>query len=340
MGTIDFDTEAGTSNLTSLGSSDIFIIKMDASGSFQWARNMGSVNADEAISIKTDALGYIYSTGYFTGVADFDPGTGAINLTSVGNWDAFIQKLSSDGNLIWAKRVGANGNDFGHSVSIDMSGNVYTTGGFTGTVDFNPDNEIFNLTSSGMRDIFIQKLDSNGDLNWAKKIGASLDDWGLSVALDTFGNMYAAGVFSGTVDFDPGVDTSILVSMGSIDIFIVKLDNNGNFIWAKSIGSSLGDIGLYLTVDSFNNIYLTGSFSGTADFDPGPSTHDLTSGGLKDAFILKLDSNGNFNWAEQVSSPSDVSGYSIALDNYGGVYATGIFTGIANLYPIHLKVLI
>ncbi len=132
----------------------------------------------------------------------------------------------------------------------------------------------------------------NADFVWAKSIGGILADIGRSVAVDASGNVYTTGDFQSTADFDPGPGTFNLTSAGSNDIFISKLDALGNFVWAKSMGGALRDMGNSIKVDSSGNLHLTGNFQGTADFDPSAGTSNLTSAGDFDAFIVKLSQSG------------------------------------------------
>src|SRR5262249_36288313 len=154
-------------------------------------------------SIAVDASGNVYTTGYFTGTADFDPDAGVFNLTAAGSFDIFVSKLSASGNFVWAKVMGGGSDDLGQSISVDASGNVCTTGYFTGTADFDPGAGVFNLTAAGYYDIFVSKLDASGNFAWAKAIGGTGGDEGYSIAIDSSGNVYTTGAFGGTVDFDP-----------------------------------------------------------------------------------------------------------------------------------------
>src|SRR5262249_14945501 len=161
------------------------------------------------------------------------------------------------------------GDDIGYSIAVDASGNVYTTGFFHGTVDFDPGSGTKNLVATGSNtDIFISKLDASGNYVWAKKIGGNTADIGYSIAFDASGNVYTTGSFQGTVDFDPGTGTQNLVASGSTEIFISELDASGNFVLAKHMGGGLYGYGQCIKVDASGNIYTTGYFSGTADFDP------------------------------------------------------------------------
>ena len=324
-GTADFDPDVGVSYLTSAGSADIFICKLNASGNLIWAKSLGGIGFDYGYAIAIDNLGNLYTTGYFRSTADFDPNIGIFNLTSVGANDIFISKLDNSGNFIWAKAIGGTGYDESFSITLDVSSNVYITGYFGVTVDFDPGVGIFNLTAVGNEDIFVSKLDDSGNFIWAKEIGGFGTDEGLSIALDTLGDVYATGYFQGTVDFDPNIGVFNLISGSGFETFILKLDNHGNFIWAKSFDAiSIGQ-GKFIATDAFANVYTTGNFSGTVDFDPGVGIFNLTSSGQGDIFISKLDSSGSFEWAKAVNGTGFDYGQSIALDASGFVYATGYF---------------
>ena len=333
-GTVDFDPGAGTFNLTSAGGYEVFISKLDASGNFIWAKSIGGAGNEVGYSIVLDATGSVYTTGYFSGTVDFNPGAGTFSLTSVSNDDIFISKLDASGNFIWAKSIGGAGYDYGISVVLDVSGNVYTSGYFFGTVDFDPGVGTFSLTSAGSYDVFISKLDAFGNFIWAKNMGGANVDRGASITLDPSGNVYTTGYFSGTADFDPGVGTFNLISSASSwDIFISKLDASGNFIWAKSMSGANNDLGNSVTIDATGNVYTTGYFSGTVDFDPGVGTNNLTSSGVADIFISKLDASGNFIWAKRIGGSSSNWGSYIRLDPSGNVYTTGYFSGTTDFDP-------
>ena len=332
-GTADFDPGAGTFNLTSAGIYDIFISKLDAAGNFVWAKKMGGISNDEGFSIALDASGNVFTTGYFQGTVDFDPGAGTFNLTSVGSADIFISKLNAAGNFVWAKKMGGIGGEEGYSIDLDGSGNVYTTGYFQGTVDFDPGAGTFNLTSAGSGDIFISKLDAAGNFVWAKKMGGTSGDYGNSIALDASGNVFTTGIFQGTVDFDPGAGTFNLTSAGNYDIFISKLDAAGNFVWAKKMGGTSVDYGYSIALDASGNVFTTGGFIGTVDFDPGVGTFILASAGSADIFISKLDAAGNFVWAKQMGGIFPDESISIALNASGNVYTTGWFSGTVDFDP-------
>lgn len=305
-----------------------FIAKYNSAGDCLWAKQLGDTST-VGTSISIDDAGNIYSTGTFEGTRDFDPGSGIYNLTSAGSTDIYISKLNASGDFVWAKRIGgplADGN-FRSCLTINPDdGEMYITGYFKGTSDFDPGAGVFNLTSAGGDDIFISSLDASGNFLWADRIGGSGADVAKSIARDDDGDLITTGKFTGTVDFNPGGGTFNLTGGGT---FISKLSGTGGFTFAKKIGN---DIGNAITADASNNIYTTGMFSGTADFDPGPGEFNLTADGT-DFFISKLDASGNFIWAVGVSGVGYAEANSIAVDDSGNVFTTGFFVSLADFDP-------
>ncbi len=335
-GTADFDPGPGTFNLTALNNyGDMFISKIDHQGSFVWAKRIGVSIYGTTASITIDMDGSVYTTSAFGGTNDFDPGPGVFNLTTKGGQGIFILKLDASGNFVWVKNIGGGRNARSFTVIVDGSKNVYTTGEFNDTTDFDPDPlKNFNLITSGSSDIFISKLNSSGNFVWAKQMGGSLGGWGKSLALDKSGNLFTMGVFHGTIDFDPGVNVFNLTAGINSNIFILKLDASGNLIWAKNIGGTTQLPGHSIAVDAFSNVYTTGYFYKTADFDPGLDTFNLTAlDRSQDAFISKLDQSGNFVWAKRLGGEGTVYCYPIALDAFGNVYTSGSFSGTMDSDP-------
>jgi hypothetical protein len=328
----DFDPGPGTFDLTPVvNSSDIFISKLDASGNFAWAKAIGGTGNDYSYSIITDAAGGVYIAGTYSGTVDFDPGAGVYNLTSNGIDDAFILKLDNSGNLVWAKSIGGANDDAARSITFDNSGNIYATGFFFGTADFDPGVGVNNVSSSGIQDAFIVKLDALGNFVWIKHFGAtnSYVD-GRSLKIDGSGNIFTTGAFTNIVDFDPGVGTYTLGAVNSNDIFVSKLDPSGNFVWAKGFGGTFVDIGNSLALDASGNVYSTGYFNNTVDFDPGAGTYTLFAGsGGSSSFISKLDAAGNFMWVKQMGE----RGYCITTDPAGNIYNTGYFSVSSDFDP-------
>ena len=213
--------------------------------------------------------------------------TGAI-LTGVGEPGS---AWSSEANQVSV--FGGTGVDYISSMAVDGSGTTYSVGAYEGTVDFDPGSGTESLTSTGVDDTFVVKLDSSGELVWAKSLGGSSQDQAMDVASDDSGNVYILGRFTGTADFDPGLGVSNLTSNGAFDVFIVKLNSSGDFLWAKSYGNSYDDQPHAVAVDSSGKVYITGWFQQTVDFDPGAGVTNFASAGGTDAYLLKLNSTGD-----------------------------------------------
>ncbi|MCH8330930.1 MAG: SBBP repeat-containing protein, partial [Bacteroidetes bacterium] len=338
-GTVDFDPGADTAYLTPVGGRDFFVLKLDASGNFVWAKRMGGIGPDESNSITIDGSGNLYIAGTFQDTVDFDPGVGTSDLVSAGGGDIYIQKLDVAGNLMWVKQTGGLGVDDVNSITVDASEMIYITGSFMGTVDFDPGPGIVNLTASGDIDIFIQKLDSSGNFIWARQMGGGIhsENQGRSITVDASENVYTTGLFTETVDFDPGPNTFFLTSMNPntwIDaIFIQKLDSSGNFIWANQIYGNTEVSVESNTTDASGNVYTIGWFMGNAYVDPSDATVRLTSTGSKDIFIQKLDPSGNLLWAKRIGGTEDDYPGSITKDASGNLYTTGTFRSTVDFDP-------
>jgi hypothetical protein len=333
-GTVDFDPGIGSQTLTSVGNSDdIFILKLDATGGFVWAKSIGGIYTEEATSLAVDSLGNIYFTGNFQIATDFDPGPNTYTLSSSLE-EIFISKLDTQGNFLWARSMGGSSLDNANSLIVDAGGNVFTSGYFSSTADFDPGVGVFTLTSVGDLDIFVSKLDASGNFIWARSMGGTSRDEGNSLCFDSNGNIYVAGYYVGLADFDPGTGVFNLNGSGNPDIFISKLTSTGDFIWAKGVGGSGYEVVYSITIDTFGNLLLTGHFNDNADFDPGLSSFNLQSAGIADLFVLKLNNSGDFLWVKQMGDLSGGTlGRAMCLDANGNIFITGAFSGQTDFDP-------
>ena len=327
-GTADFDPGVGIANMTSFGNTDAFVLKLNSSGNYLWAKQFGGTLADQVWSVSADHSNNVILGGEFRGSGDFDPGPGTLNLTSVGNRDFFIVKLTDMGNLDWAYGAGSTSHDMVHAVSVDANNNILIAGVFESTVDFNYGIGTNNLTSSGNWDAFVQKLDSNGAFVWVKKMGGASDDVALTLSVNTNDDIIVGGYFSGTGTFGG----TFLSSAGGNDIFIAKCSSNGSNLWGNRIGGSSNESLKSLISNTNGDIYSTGIFQSTVDFDPGTGVFNMTGTSGEDIFISKLDVSGNFGWALQMSSGGDESGTAITV-NKTNIYCTGYFNSTIDLDP-------
>ena len=285
------------------------------------SQTWGGTDFDQGLDIATDMNANVITVGYFRETVDFDPGPAMTNVTAANDDDIFIQKTDSAGNFQWVVTLaGMEDDDQATGVATDANGNIYVTGYFEGTIDFNPGPGTTNLTSTGSRDIFVMALDSSGSLLWARRFGSSTSDRGAKIAVGA-GGVYATGIFRNTVDFDPGSGTTNLTSGGSDDIYILHLDFNGDLVWVKSLEGTFADIAYDIKVDANENVFCAGSYTGTIDFDPGSGSQTSQTGlFLSDGFLLKLDSNGTFQWVDVYGDPN-------TLGNTGIIDVRGISFG-------------
>lgn len=254
---------------------------------------------------------------------------------------SFLQNSNAQSiDCTWAHAFGGPEVDLGWTIIADPSGNgdVYATGFFNGTVDFDPTDGEYLLTSVVQDGVYVLKLNASGSLIWAKALPgiAEIFSRGKTVAVDGNGDVYVTGSFTGLADFDPGPGTFYKHSNGSRDVFVVKLNSGGDFIWARTIGNAERGSGTSIAVNPGDgSVYIAGDFKGTVDFDAGQDTFLLTSMQYSDIFISKMDAHGNFIWAKAFHGQSFEDIYSITVDpsGNGSVYLTGDFYDTMDFDP-------
>ncbi len=335
--TADFDPGTGITNLISAGNSDIFILKLDTASNFISVMQIGAAGDDVAEKLTLDNTGNILVCGQFQNTVDFDPSPVVQNMTSNGSADAYVLKLDANGSYIWAGHYGNSPGQFAYGISTDAPGDVYVTGGFYGTTDFDPGPGVYNLTTTGFNsNIYVLKWSAAGNFIWAGGMGnSSGGNWGASIKTDAAGNPVVTGTYFGTVDFDPGAAGIFnLTAAGSNgDIFVVKLvSSTGAFMFAKGMGGTGLDQPYGLALNAVGDIYVTGLYSLTADFDPGIPVFNLSASGPSDAFIVELDAAGNFSWAYGLGGTDSDFGRGISAYE-SDVYATGVFAYTPDFDP-------
>jgi hypothetical protein len=327
---VDFDPGPGVFYLYSGGD---FVLKLNSSGDFVWVRG-SNLCYTRGWSIKCDKDGNVYAAGdiYPCPLMNSETSEDSIGkyLPPYSYPTMYILKLNATGNFLWMDTIFANSSYLtGPSLALDSCNNVYLTGFFMGTYYFDPANNLQYLSSNGGYDIFIAKYDSTGNYSWANKIGGSSDDRGSTIALDTLGNIYIAGYFTDTVDFDPSTATHNLSAFGGSDIFIAKYDNAGNYYWAKDLGGTASESANSIVVNSQTDIYITGHYYGTAGFDPPNINGQLTSLGGSDIFIAKYYSCNVVDSSSQTFTICDGHGIVVGGNTYssGGTYYEYFATG-------------
>jgi RHS repeat-associated protein len=322
-GTLDFDSGPGIFELSSNGFEQAFVLKLDPNGRFVWAtvlNNQEVPGHSDGEGIALDSSGNVYVSG--------DHANGALG---------FIAKLDNSGALMWERRAATNSLSSMAAVRVDEQGFVYGVGSFSGTTDFDPGPGVANLTSAGSIDSVVWQLDGDGNFVWAKRIGGNAADALYDLEIDSVGNVVLTGLFNETVDFDPGSSQATLTANSQNSSFLLKLDSNGGFVWAKLTGGTTANIAFYFTpnlaVDKFDNIYVSGGFNGSVDTDPGSGVHTVTSRGDLDIFITKLNASGSFSWTAAFGGTKQEVGYDIAVDGFGRIYTTGLFNDTVDFDP-------
>ena len=224
----------------------LFSYELSNSQSFNWANSFGSTGFDQSVAITSDLANNSYNTGRYEGTVNFDPSASASSLQSNGGSDIFISKYSDGGSFIWAKGIGGTSSlDFGRAIAVDKGANIYLTGTFGGTVDFDPGTGVTNLTATST-DAFLAKYDSSGAFIWVVQFGGRGNEEGRAIAIDKSSNIYLSGFFSDSFRH-PSNSNSSLSSSGSNDIFNAKIDSAGKLIWIHKIGGTGSDKGLRIS---------------------------------------------------------------------------------------------
>ena len=332
-----YDTKTfgnGAVSITSAAAQDIYIVKYNSAGVVQWAKRAGgAAGNDIAYGIAISGTS-VYITGIFGGTINFNnpSASGSNEITSLnGSGDIFVAKYDDAGNFIWAKRAGGTSTDYGYGIAANATG-VYITGQIVNTADFNtPSASGSNEISSAALDAFVAKYDADGNFIWAKRAGGTSGDLARGIAVNGT-SVYITGSFSTTANFNnPSNSSSNTISVNNgTDMFVAQYDTAGNFNWAKRGGGPATDIG-YAVAANATGVYVTGYFTGTANFNTPSATgsNTITSAGNIDIFIAKYDNAGNIKWAKRAGGPANDVGYAIAVTTTG-VYVTGSFIFRAN----------
>jgi hypothetical protein len=298
---------------------DIFVAQYAPSGSYLWARVIGSTSDEAGKGVATDLSGNVILTGY-QGSYSVDYGGGP-QYNHGGN-DVFFAKYSSAGSWVWSKTIGGTGYEQGNAVAVDGSGNVFATG-YIGTAAAGVDFGGGPIFSAGLYDMFLVKYSPTGQHIWSKRFGGSGNDTGMAISTDGSGNVIVAGSFEGTAAFGG----SSFSSSGMRDVFVAKFSSTGAHLWSKKFGGSGDEVGYGVAVDTAGDIALSGKFQSSVNFG-GAS---LTSAGGDDVYLAKLSgATGGHVWSKRMGSTSSDASIGVDVDGSGNVVMTGYFTGSVN----------
>ena len=310
-----------TDTLHMIGDDDMFFAKYDNNGNELWVKRLGGNNPVDFTNMTSEGMsGFVYDSttnsiylsGNFYGSASF----GTFNLLGSGN-EIFLAKYDLNGNCIWAKRAGGLGIDRGGRICIDDSGNIYQTGSNENTATFNS----VSIPAGG----FLAKYDNNGNCLWAKKVFEK--DFEASYVQISEMKMFSGDLLltGGSANDTTVIDTATLISTNYNNLVLAVFDTSGTVKWAK-LGGGSECLSFSMDIDNDHNIYMTGTFSGSIQFD----SVSLSSPASNDLFFIKFDSTGSFKWVRQLDASLNATGSSLKKDGEGTIYITGKFAGKAS----------
>ena len=305
-GSVDF----GGGSRVSGGGTDIFLVKLNSSGVYQWDYTKGGTDNDLAYGVNTDSSGNVYITGSFRGSVNFGGGSRA-----KGNQDdIFLVKLNSSGTYQWDYTVGGDNIEYGIDVNIDSSGNVYLFGEQNGIINFGG-GERYILANT---DVFIVKLNNSGQYQWDFITGYGVSNGGFCI--DNNSNIYITGMFIENNTFGGNIINSI-----EDGFFVVKLNNSGQYQWNYIKNAKLlkTDPKFKINVDINNNIYVAGYFYNTINFGGG----DRISTDSISIFVVKLNNSGQYQWdyTNKLDVKGDTETFGIDINSSGNIYITGSY---------------
>ena len=308
------------------GYGDIYVVKVNASGSVVWAKRAGQTGSDYAYGVAADKQGNVYVVGaYYNNAITF----GATTLTNSGGADAYVVKYNSSGTVVWAKKAGGIYSESANGVSVDTTGNVIITGQYESpSIGFG--SYTLNNSYPGVFEVFVSKYNSSGTALWAiGSIGASYD-FGLDITTDLAGNSFVVGSFQSN-SINVGGNTVYNASTaGTEDIFVMKVSTAGVVTWMNSFGGPAYEGGAKVASDNSGNVFITGNFGGP-NINLSTTTLVNYNAGTNDIFVAKLNTNGVVQWAKQIGSLNYEFFASLDVDRFGNVYVGGYFRG-AELY--------
>jgi hypothetical protein len=275
--------------ISSEGGLDVVFMQMDIStGTIDWLKTVGSTGDDSGAGLVIKANDNILITGRYQNIMDIDPSANNFSLSSNGGYSVFLTEYDNQGDFVNGFSFDSSSDMEAYDIELDDNENIYLTGYFKATVDFDLKAGVTNISSNGGQDCYVVKLTSMKDLVWAKNYGGIGLDQSFGIEVASNGDVYTVGRYSDLVDFDPGVGIVNETADGSSwDIFIHKLNSSGDFQLVHTFGDGGSDLARGLEIGASGDMYVSGMFGGTIDFDPGAGTIDLTTTGSADAFLIK-----------------------------------------------------
>ena len=328
--------------ITNSGSSDLFVLKYNTSGTAQWLRKIGGGNSETGARISSDSSGNLYVLGTYASnpvtIFDTDNETPFVDLDITGSTDIFVVKYNNSGTPQWVRKVGGSGTDSGVGISVDSSGNAYVIGTFASTLTvFDTDNStpFTTVATTGSNDLFILKYDTSGTPQWVRKVGGTLADAANGISADSSGNVYITGSYTSATlrifNTDNSTNFATLGNTGTStnDVCIVKYDTSGTPQWVRKIGGIAAETAAGISVDSSGNVYTTGTYTTNPviiyNTDNLATFTTLARPGTTSTYIVKYDTSGTPQWARRLGGTGGDISRAISADSSGNIYVVGTY---------------
>ncbi|HTF03817.1 MAG TPA: T9SS type A sorting domain-containing protein [Bacteroidia bacterium] len=310
----------GNITLHNQGGADMYIVKYDLVLNVQWALSIGGSGGEYGQGITADSSNNIIVVGNFES-ASIVMGNDTLVNHAAGTPDMFIARIDVNGNFLWARNEG--GTNYDNCGGVDMNpvnGDIYVAGAYY-LSDMIIENDTF--VNRGGYDMILMKFDLAGNYLWAQDGGGNLNDLGNGVAWDASSNhVVVSGGFAGDSLIFPNGDTLVNAFSGQPDIFVVKYDPSGNFVWSRRAGAADNDHSVSVDVDGNGQVYVAGHYH-SLSFVVGNDT--LVNQGMGDAFLIAYDINGNPLWAKTAGGMDHDFGYHVWVDNGNRIYFSGMY---------------
>ena len=331
--TTDFDPGPGVFEKSPAGSNDVFLSKFSSDGIWQWTNTFGGTGNDDVTCVQIDVDGGVLVSGSFFSKVDFDPGPGKETRQSAGYTDAYVNRFDPNGNFTWVITWGGSSIDSANRLAVNSQGRINVAGSFAGIVDFDPGDGIDTHTSTNV-DVFLIQFDYEGNYLWGYNWGSFDSINTTAIAVDSSNLILVLGQFETTVDFDPNEPVDNHTSNGGFDIYLVKYTSQGEYLETVTWGGAENEIANDVYVPATDFAFITGSFNGSVDFDPGDGTSFRTAGSSEsDAYLSVLDDHSDFVLVRSWGGLGGDAGNGIWVAPNGNIFVVGTFSDTSDFDP-------
>lgn len=336
-GTCDFnpgdEVENRTShNFKSGAAVDVFVVKLNSMGRFIWVTTFGGDDSilKSDISMGIDDSSNVYIGGFAAGDMEFNLESGLVQYPAMGRDDIFICKINSSGNINWAKRWGSSRCE---DIAVASDGMLYVTGSAKGLYTLNKENGSIKIKDDGKRRVYLWRLNPDGEFDsqwlWDTQ---DFNGW-CRLFLDGKDNLYLSASFKNEMDIDPGDSEEIISAKYTNSIFLAMFDKQGDFQWVRTFGGDDNNSAMDVSVDKSGFVFVAGLYGGNGDFNPGNGTAEMTAAHDTDSFLSKFTHDGDYKWSTSWEGDGRLTIFSITTDPNGNVYLSGRYSKTIDFAP-------